>query len=157
MSKMNIIQAVNNALRLEMARNPKVVVLGEDIGKFGGLAETMDEAIRYPIVTKRDGDRMEPCVLAGPTCDSADVLYEKKPYPLPLALTIGDEVLMPLHPFGTDYLGRDMLARLMHGAQVSLFIGIAAPCRISPICMNASSPATTRSPASASAVLPLIE
>ena len=40
---------------------------------------------------------------------------------------IGDTVLMPLHPFGTDYLGRDMLARLMHGARVSLFIGIAAP------------------------------
>jgi oligopeptide transport system permease protein len=40
---------------------------------------------------------------------------------------IGDQVLMPLHPFGTDYLGRDMLSRLMHGAQVSLFIGIAAP------------------------------
>lgn len=40
---------------------------------------------------------------------------------------IGDRVLMSLHPFGTDYLGRDMLARLMHGAQVSLFIGIAAP------------------------------
>ena len=65
-----------------------------DIGKFGGLAETMDEAIRYPIVTKRDGDRMEPCVLAGPTCDSADVLYEKKPYPLPISLTVGDEVLI---------------------------------------------------------------
>ncbi|WP_062207745.1 ornithine/lysine decarboxylase [Aureimonas sp. AU12] len=65
-----------------------------DIGKFGGLAETMDEAIRYPITTTRDGDRMEPCVLAGPTCDSADVLYEKKPYPLPITLTIGDEVLI---------------------------------------------------------------
>ncbi|MGS1094038.1 ornithine/lysine decarboxylase [Aquamicrobium terrae] len=65
-----------------------------DIGKFGGLAETMDEAIRYPIVTPRDGDAVEPCVLAGPTCDSADVMYEKKPYPLPLSLTIGDEVLI---------------------------------------------------------------
>ncbi|WP_315925415.1 ornithine/lysine decarboxylase [Mesorhizobium sp. SP-1A] len=65
-----------------------------DIGKFGGLAETMDEAIRYPIVTPRDGDAVEPCVLAGPTCDSADVLYEKTPYPLPLSLTIGDEVLI---------------------------------------------------------------
>lgn len=40
---------------------------------------------------------------------------------------IGDVVYMPLHPLGTDYLGRDMLARLMHGARVSLFIGIAAP------------------------------
>jgi len=65
-----------------------------DIGKFGGLAETMDEAIRYPIRTARDGDRMAPCVLAGPTCDSADVLYEKTPYPLPISLTVGDEVLI---------------------------------------------------------------
>ncbi|MEQ9345865.1 MAG: type III PLP-dependent enzyme [Thalassospira sp.] len=65
-----------------------------DIGKFGGLAETMDEAIRYPITTVHDGGDVAPCVLAGPTCDSADVLYEKKPYDLPLALTIGDEVLI---------------------------------------------------------------
>ncbi|WP_288348983.1 type III PLP-dependent enzyme [uncultured Thalassospira sp.] len=65
-----------------------------DIGKFGGLAETMDEAIRYPITTSHDGGDVAPCVLAGPTCDSADVLYEKKPYDLPVALTIGDEVLI---------------------------------------------------------------
>jgi len=65
-----------------------------DIGKFGGLAETMDEAIRYPIVTERDSDEKGACVLAGPTCDSADVMYEKTPYPLPLSLTIGDEVLI---------------------------------------------------------------
>ena len=39
----------------------------------------------------------------------------------------GDEVRLKLHPLGTDYLGRDMLARLMHGARVSLFIGIVAP------------------------------
>ena len=42
-------------------------------------------------------------------------------------LEIGAEVLLPLHPFGTDYLGRDLLARLMFGARVSLFIGIVAP------------------------------
>ncbi len=65
-----------------------------DIGKFGGLAETMDEAIRYPIATRHDGGEVAPCVLAGPTCDSADVMYEKTPYPLPLSLTIGDEVLI---------------------------------------------------------------
>ena len=65
-----------------------------DIGKFGGLAETMDEAIRYPIRTGRDGDATEPCIIAGPTCDSADVLYEKHPYPLPVSLSIGDEVLI---------------------------------------------------------------
>ncbi len=65
-----------------------------DIGKFGGLAETMDEAIRYPIRTAHDGGRTEPCVIAGPTCDSADVLYEKTPYELPVSLAIGDEVLI---------------------------------------------------------------
>jgi len=65
-----------------------------DIGKFGGLAETMDEAIRYPIRTAHDGDHTEPCVIAGPTCDSADVLYEKTPYELPVSLAIGDEVLI---------------------------------------------------------------
>ncbi len=65
-----------------------------DIGKFGGLAETMDESIRYAIRTDHDGDRMSPCVLAGPTCDSADVLYEKVPYPLPVSLSIGDKVLI---------------------------------------------------------------
>jgi ornithine decarboxylase len=65
-----------------------------DIGKFGGLAETMDESIRYPILTDHDGDRKVPCVLAGPTCDSADVLYEKDPYFLPFSLEIGDKVLI---------------------------------------------------------------
>src|SRR5512137_518960 len=37
MANMNIIQAVNDALRLEMRRDPNVVVLGEDVGKFGGV------------------------------------------------------------------------------------------------------------------------
>ena len=65
-----------------------------DIGKFGGLAETMDESIRYPIRTLHDADEMAPCVLAGPTCDSADVMYEKVPYMLPVSLEIGDKVLI---------------------------------------------------------------
>lgn len=65
-----------------------------DIGKFGGLAETMEEAIRYPFRTPRDGDDTAPCVLAGPTCDSADVLYEKTPVELPLSLSIGDKVII---------------------------------------------------------------
>ena len=65
-----------------------------DIGKFHGLAETIDESIRYPIRTPRDRDEMAPCIIAGPTCDSVDVLYEKSPYPLPVSLAIGDKVLI---------------------------------------------------------------
>src|ERR1044071_2669056 len=65
-----------------------------DIGKFGGLAETMDESIRYPIKTPRDGGETSACVLAGPTCDSADVMYEKEPYQLPVSLEIGDKLLI---------------------------------------------------------------
>ena len=65
-----------------------------DIGKFHGLAETIDESIRYPIRTTKDRDEMAPCIIAGPTCDSVDVLYEKTPYPLPVSLAIGDKVLI---------------------------------------------------------------
>jgi len=65
-----------------------------DIGKFGGLAETMDESIRYAIRTPHDGAEMTPCVLAGPTCDSADVMYEKLPYRFRLTLEIGDKLLI---------------------------------------------------------------
>jgi len=65
-----------------------------DIGKFHGLAETIAESIRYPIRTRKDRDEMAPCIIAGPTCDSVDVLYEKNPYPLPISLAIGDKVLI---------------------------------------------------------------
>ncbi len=65
-----------------------------DIGRFSGLAETEGEAIRYPFETAKDGQAMGPCVLAGPSCDSADVLYEKRPVMLPLALAVGDRVLI---------------------------------------------------------------
>jgi ornithine decarboxylase len=65
-----------------------------DIGKFHGLAETIGESIRYPIRTSKDRDETVPCIIAGPTCDSVDVLYEKTPYPLPVSLAIGDKVII---------------------------------------------------------------
>ncbi len=40
---------------------------------------------------------------------------------------VGQTIELPSYPLGTDYLGRDMLARLMEGARVSLFIGFFAP------------------------------
>ncbi|TDL83573.1 type III PLP-dependent enzyme [Palleronia sediminis] len=65
-----------------------------DIGKFSGLAETTDEAIRYQFETARDGDDTGTCILAGPSCDSVDVLYEKRPVQLPLTLRAGDRIVI---------------------------------------------------------------
>jgi ornithine decarboxylase len=63
-----------------------------DIGRFGGLAETEGEAIKYRIATPHDGTTMGPVAIAGPTCDGADILYEKSNYRLPLALKSGERV-----------------------------------------------------------------
>ena len=62
-----------------------------DVGKFSGLIETLDEAIKYPIHTEKKGE-MEEVVIAGPTCDSADIMYENYKYGLPLNLAIGDRL-----------------------------------------------------------------
>ncbi len=62
-----------------------------DVGVFNGLIETLDEAIKYPIYTERKGNTEE-AILAGPTCDSLDIMYEKEKYSLPLDLEIGDRI-----------------------------------------------------------------
>jgi len=65
-----------------------------DVGKFSGLIETLDEAIKYPLTTDRhgDGSETEEVILAGPTCDSVDIMYEHHRYKLPLSLEMGDRV-----------------------------------------------------------------
>lgn len=76
-----------------------------DVGKFGGLPETMGEAIKYRIRTPHDvgaaddgaaggeiGAATGPVVIAGPTCDEVDVLYEDTEYHLPMDLKIGDKI-----------------------------------------------------------------
>ncbi|CAK0752286.1 ornithine decarboxylase [Gammaproteobacteria bacterium] len=62
-----------------------------DAGVFSGLMETLGESIKYPIHTHREGERGT-VILAGPTCDSIDIMYEEYPYQLPLSLTIGDRL-----------------------------------------------------------------
>ena len=75
-----------------------------DIGRFGGLAETEGEAIRYAFRTPHDGGAEGPVTIAGPTCDSADTLYEKSNYRLPLALDAGDRVqLLATGAYVTTY------------------------------------------------------
>jgi ornithine decarboxylase len=67
-----------------------------DVGLFSGLAETMGEAIRYRITAHREGRLLRgptaDVVLAGPTCDSVDVLYQQHRPELPIGLRVGDRL-----------------------------------------------------------------
>ena len=75
-----------------------------DIGRFGGLAETEGESIKYRIETDHDGTESGPVAVAGPTCDGADILYERSNYRLPLALRSGDNVrLLATGAYTTTY------------------------------------------------------
>lgn len=75
-----------------------------DVGRFGGLAETEGEAIKYRIQTPHDGGPMGPVAIAGPTCDGADILYERSNYRLPEALASGDQIdLLATGAYVTTY------------------------------------------------------
>ncbi|EPF75604.1 ornithine decarboxylase [Acinetobacter rudis CIP 110305] len=62
-----------------------------DVGVFNGLIETLGEAIQYPIICQKAGQSAD-IILAGPTCDSMDIMYQNKKYQLPLSLEIGDHL-----------------------------------------------------------------
>ncbi len=62
-----------------------------DLWKFSWLIETLDESIKYPIYTEVTGE-LSPVILAWPTCDSADILYENYKYLLPENLKSWDLV-----------------------------------------------------------------
>lgn len=75
-----------------------------DIGRFGGLAETEGESIKYRFETEHDGSETGPVAIAGPTCDGADIMYEKSNYRMPNALRSGDRVrLMSTGAYTTTY------------------------------------------------------
>ena len=75
-----------------------------DIGRFGGLAETEGESIKYRIATDRDGEKFGPVSIAGPTCDGADILYERSNYRLPLGLRCGEQIsLLSTGAYVTTY------------------------------------------------------
>lgn len=65
-----------------------------DVGLFQGLFETLGEAIKYPIYTTAmaSSKQCESVILAGPTCDSADIMYEETMYQLPVENKIGDKL-----------------------------------------------------------------
>ena len=63
-----------------------------DAGVFTGLVETLGESIRYRVEAPRRSGPLVPAVLAGPSCDGVDVLYERTPVWLPADLAEGDRV-----------------------------------------------------------------
>ena len=63
----------------------------QDCGKFNGLMETLDESIHYQILCERTGE-VGKVILAGPTCDSMDTMYQQYHYELPLDLTAKDRL-----------------------------------------------------------------
>jgi len=83
-----VAEIVNIAKKSVHDRNSWVFL---DVGKFGGLIETLDEAIKYPIYFTGEGKEV-PIILAGPTCDSMDILYEKRHYTMPDKTRIGERV-----------------------------------------------------------------
>ncbi|MFC4001051.1 type III PLP-dependent enzyme [Prauserella oleivorans] len=64
-----------------------------DVGRYNGLAETENEAIAYRLeVVGRHSSDEGPVIIAGPTCDGDDVLYQRTPYRLPSSLRPGDRI-----------------------------------------------------------------
>ena len=63
-----------------------------DVGLFGGMIEAVGEAIQYPLSWEGRGDELDEVIIAGPTCDSMDILYEDHRYRLPLNLEEGDRL-----------------------------------------------------------------
>jgi len=60
-----------------------------DAGKYNGLSEAGDNLILYSICSYKQGPE-SPVILAGPTCDSHDILYHTTKYMLPDNLQVGD-------------------------------------------------------------------
>jgi len=75
-----------------------------DCGVYTGLTEALGESIKFRFRTPHDGGPTGRVCLAGPTCDSADILYEHTDYQMPLALEVGDRVeIMSTGAYTTTY------------------------------------------------------
>jgi ornithine decarboxylase len=100
-----------------------------DVGRYNGLAETENEYIGYRLTTELPSTPDGPVVVAGPTCDGDDVLYQHTPYRLPLALRAGDRV--EIHDAGAytasyssvAFNGIPPLPTYFAGATVASFAG----------------------------------
>ena len=86
-----LVTEVMQVARKEPGEAPWVYL---DVGLFGGLTEADHEATRYPVATEHPPGPEREVVIAGPTCDSRDILYERRRYNLPDALAGGDRLYL---------------------------------------------------------------
>ncbi|MDR0740467.1 MAG: type III PLP-dependent enzyme, partial [Puniceicoccales bacterium] len=63
-----------------------------DTGTFNGLIETTGESLKYPLYCETRGPLSDNFIIAGPTCDSQDILYENFRNPLPQNIAIGSRI-----------------------------------------------------------------
>ncbi|WP_037304974.1 type III PLP-dependent enzyme [Amycolatopsis orientalis] len=66
-----------------------------DVGRYNGMAECENEAVAYRLEPVGVKGPEGPVVLAGPTCDGDDVLYQRTPCALPMSLRAGDLLDIP--------------------------------------------------------------
>jgi Pyridoxal-dependent decarboxylase, C-terminal sheet domain len=75
-----------------------------DTSRYNGLPETQCERIHYRIHAPLPGLPSAPAILAGPTCDSTDIIYEHASYELPLNLAVGDPIdFLSPGPYTANY------------------------------------------------------
>jgi peptide/nickel transport system permease protein len=96
-----------------------------------GSAVTARDLSRSAVARRRRSSRIK--LIAGSVCTLLVVipvaLAQVLPLPHPNAQDLSQRRLPPLtegHLFGTDALGRDLLSLVLHGAQVSIAIGVLA-------------------------------
>ena len=64
-----------------------------DDGLYGSFSGKVYDHADFPLIAENDGDRpLRPCVVAGPTCDSTDVVARDQDLP---DLEIGELLLVP--------------------------------------------------------------
>ena len=101
-----------------------------------GFAEThLDESFRPPTWTAASEIDDQGRYVRGPRVPTPDPVTGLTPGSTPVVVRFAEPVRNAgwRHPFGTDEVGRDLLVRMLHGARVSLAVGLLATLLLASI------------------------